>query len=195
MCSTLQLAVLCLVTAAPLRPTASCQAPADPLMYLGARFTGKTWTTPEAFTAMGQYADAISVKYYFAWTPDFDVLATGEKAANKPILISEWYAKGMDTGLTNRTGAGWRVDTQAQRGAFYENFSLALIQSKNVIGWQWFKYQDNDPNDPNAEASNIDSNKGIVDSHYKPYRPLLESMKRINDNSYALADYFDKRKD
>jgi hypothetical protein len=41
-----------------------------------------------------------------------------------------------------------------RRGLFYENFVLALLQSRTCVGWHWFKYQDNDPDDPHAEASN-----------------------------------------
>jgi hypothetical protein len=70
---------------------------------------------------------------------------------------------------------------------------LQLIQSKSIIGWHWFKYQDNDPNDPHAELSNRDSNKGVVNINYQIYAPLLERMKQLNPNAYALADYFDAR--
>lgn len=83
--------------------------------------------------------------------------------------------------------------TQAQRGDYYQNFTLALLQSKDVIGWHWFKYQDNDPNDSGAELSNRDANKGVMDIRYHPYVPLLEAMKQINTSVYALADYFDQR--
>jgi hypothetical protein len=162
-------------------------------MYLGCRYTGQTEQAPEAFAALGKYADAISVNYYNAWTPDYKLMSTWETSAGKPIIITEWYTKGADSGMPNKTGAGWLVRTQAERGEFYQNYVLALIQSKNVIGWHWFKYQDNDPNDPKAELSNRDANKGIVNINYQPYQPLLERMRQLNPNAYLLADYFDAR--
>ncbi|MFC6644428.1 hypothetical protein ACFQBQ_02240 [Granulicella cerasi] len=162
-------------------------------MYIGCRYTGQTEQAPEAFAALGKYADAISVNYYNAWTPDFELMRSWEEAAHKPIMITEWYTKGRDSGMPNKTGAGWLVATQAQRGAFYQNFALALIESKIVIGWHWFKYQDNDPNDPKAEASNKDSNKGIVNIQFQPYQPLTDRIRQLNPNAYALADYFDHR--
>jgi hypothetical protein len=55
-------------------------------------------------------------------------------------------------------------------------------------------YQDNDPNNPKADESNRDSNKGIVNIRYVPYLPLLDRMRQINTNAYALTDYFDTRK-
>jgi hypothetical protein len=91
----------------------------------------------------------------------------------------------------NRTGAGWLVHTQNDRGLFYQNFVLALIESRACIGWHWFKYQDNDPDDPNAEPSNVDSNKGIVNRFYQPYSPLLAKMRELNLRMYELADLFD----
>jgi hypothetical protein len=62
------------------------------------------------------------------------------------------------------------------------------------VGWHWFKYIDNDPEDRRADPSNRDSNKGIVSNRYEPYQPLLESMKRINERAYGLVDYFNKAK-
>lgn len=36
----------------------------------------------------------------------------------------------MDSGMDNTSGAGWVVRTQAERGAFYQSFTLALLKSK-----------------------------------------------------------------
>lgn len=36
--------------------------------------------------------------------------------ANKPFIITEFYTKAEDSGLTNVTGAGWKVRTQKDRG-------------------------------------------------------------------------------
>jgi hypothetical protein len=162
-------------------------------MYLGSRVTGKTLQCPEVFHALGKYADAISVNYYNSWTPDSQLLAMWEQQSGKPEIITEWYVKGNDSGMPNKTGAGWLVGTQAERGDFYQNYALELIQSKTIIGWHWFKYQDNDPNDPHAELSNRDANKGVVNIKYQVYAPLMERMRQLNPNAYALADYFDAR--
>ena len=162
-------------------------------MYIGSRVTGKTISCPEVFHVLGKYADAISVNYYNSWTPDTQLLAMWEHESGKPEMITEWYVKGNDSGMPNKTGAGWLVNTQAERGDFYQNYALQLIQSKTIVGWHWFKYQDNDPNDPHAELSNRDANKGIVNIKYQPYAPLLERMRQMNPNAYALADYFDAR--
>lgn len=35
--------------------------------------------------------------------------------------------------------------------------------------------------------------KGIINSNYEPYWPLLKQMKLINDNTLQLINYFDKK--
>ena len=160
-------------------------------MYLGSRNTGEARLDEEMFQVLGKYADAISINYYNSWTPDTKLLAMWERESGKPEIITEWYVKGADSGMPNTTGAGWLVATQAERGEFYQNFVLGLIASRSIIGWQWFKYQDNDPNDPHAELSNKDANKGIVNTKLQIYEPLVQRMRQLNPNAFALADYFD----
>lgn len=162
-------------------------------LYLGARFHGGALRMPEIFRAAGPHLDVVSVNYYRAWTPDPKRLAMWAQEAGKPVMITEWYAKGVDSGMANTSGAGWLVKSQRDRGLFYENFTLGLLQSKDCVGWHWFKYIDNDPTDTRADPSNLDSNKGILSNRYEPYAPLLESMKRINERSYGIVLYFDKR--
>jgi hypothetical protein len=162
-------------------------------MVLGSRFTEPEYELPELFAAAGESCDVVSVNFYTHWTPSADAMQMWEASAKKPFLITEFYTKAIDSGLANTTGAGWLVHTQAERGAFYQNVTLALLQSKGSVGWQYFRYQDNDPTDTvnsKWDTSNIDANKGIVDAKYKPWQPLLDRQKQINVNAYALADYF-----
>lgn len=161
-------------------------------LYLGARFHGSDLRFPEIFRAAGRHLDVVSVNYYRAWTPVPVRLEMWARESGKPVIITEWYAKGADSGLANTSGAGWLVKTQRARGLFYENFTLGLLQSKVCIGWHWFKYIDNDPSGTRADPSNQDSNKGILSNRYEPYTPLLDSMKRINERAYGLVNHFDK---
>jgi hypothetical protein len=165
---------------------------ADPNhLYLGCRFYGQQLSDPEVFRAVGQYAGAVSINVYGIWQLDRETTAMWERESGKPFVVTEFYAKGEDSGMPNHTGAGWLVHTQDDRGLFYENFVLALLESRACVGWQWFKYQDNDPDDPHGEASNLDSNKGIVDRVYKPYDALLIRMHDLNLKMYGTADVFD----
>ena len=169
---------------------------ADPNhMYLGCRFNQdkeQELTNPEIFKVAGKYMDIISINHYRKWEPSQDLMNNWGEWSGKPFLITEWYTKGEDSGLPNNTGAGWLVRTQKERGLFYQNFTLELLKNKNSVGWHWFKYMDNDPLDLSTDYSNRDSNKGIVNSNFEPYQPLLKEMKVINDNAYELTRYFDK---
>jgi hypothetical protein len=160
-------------------------------LYLGPRLYGPQLRCPEFFKAIGPYVHVLSVNYYRVWTPDREQLAMWERESHRPVLITEWYAKGMDSGLANNGGAGWLVKTQRERGLFYQNFTLALLESKVCVGWDWFKYMDNDPEDKSVDPSNRDSNKGIVSNRYQPYEQLLGSIKELNQRSYGLVEFFD----
>jgi hypothetical protein len=160
-------------------------------LFIGSRFHGAALRFPEVFRAAGPHLDVISVNYYNAWTPAPERLAMWEHESGRPSLITEWYVKAMDSGLGNTTGAGWVVKTQAERGQFYENFTLGLLESKVCVGWHWFKYMDNDPANTKTDASNRDSNKGILNARYEPYTPLLDAMRELNSRIHPLIQSFD----
>lgn len=162
--------------------------------FLGSRLHDGELNYPEVFWAAGAHADVMAVNYYRTWTPSQEKLKMWSRKSGRPILITEWYVKGEDSGLSNTSGAGWIVKSQHDRGLFYQNFTLGLLESKICVGWHWFKYSDNDPSEPNTDLSNRDSNKGIVTFRYEPYPALLDAMKPLNDRVYGLADYFDRTK-
>ncbi|WP_338359515.1 hypothetical protein [Yeosuana marina] len=166
-------------------------------LYLGCRFNQESeeLTNPKIFEVAGQYMDIISINHYRKWEPIQTQMAEWERWSNKPFIITEWYTKGEDSGLPNNTGAGWNVPTQQDRGYFYQNFTIELLKSKVCVGWHWFRYQDNDPLDLTTDSSNRDSNKGIVNSNYEPYIPLMDNMKAINNHTFQLMEYLDTIED
>ncbi len=163
-------------------------------LYLGCRFNQELdeLDNPKIFEVAGKYMDIVSVNHYRKWEPQQEILKNWEKWSGKPFIITEWYTKGEDSGLPNKTGAGWNVPTQNDRGLFYQNFIIELLKSNACVGWHWFRYQDNDPENLKTDYSNRDSNKGIINSNYDRYEPLLEHMKFFNDNTYQLIQYLDK---
>lgn len=162
-------------------------------LYLGSRFHSYEKKVPEVFKAAGKYVDVIAINYYREWTPLQEDVTNWEAWSGRPFIITEWYTKGEDSGMPNYSGAGWIVHTQKDRGLFYQNFTLALLESKNCVGFHWFKYQDNDPSNLKTDPSNRDANKGIVQLDYTVYTGLTDKMKELNTNVYQLIDFFDKR--
>ena len=159
-------------------------------LYFGPRVHAEAKTSPGIWRALGRYCDAVALNYYSVWEPNLAALAQWEAWSGKPVLVSEWYVKAMDSGLANTSGAGWVVPTQNDRGLFYEQFTLALIESGSCVGWQWFKYKDNDPSAPASDPSNVDGNKGIINTAFNEYTALTGRMRAININAYHLVDYF-----
>lgn len=163
-------------------------------LVLGPRFYGPEKQSRRAWEVAGEYLDLIAVNDYCVWTPSTEKLQKWVQWAGSPVMVTEWYAKGEDSGLPNLTGAGWTVPTQRDRGWFYQNFTLALLESRVCVGWHWFKYADNDPQDDSADPSNLNSNKGMVTIRYEPYEPLAEAMDELNHAAYPLTRYFDREK-
>lgn len=160
-------------------------------LYLGCRLHGSILRYPEVFEAAGPHVDIVSVNYYHAWQPSPEWMTMWAERSGRPFMVSEFYAKGMDSGLTNVSGAGFTVKTQADRGRFYQTFTLGLLEHPGCVGWQWFRYMDNDLTNTWADDSNRDANKGIVNHLYEPWTELLTRMKAVNGRAYRLIDYFD----
>jgi len=160
-------------------------------LYLGSRLYGADKNRPALWAVAGKHLDAIAVNVYGTWTPGESV-RQWEQWSAKPVIITEWYAKGQDSGMKNLSGAGWTVPTQTDRGHFYQHFALSLLESRGCVGWHYFKYADNDPLDTSADPSNRDSNKGIVNFRYEPYTELLDAMQALNRQAYRLTVYFDR---
>ena len=153
-------------------------------MYLGTRFHKAVTSQISAYEAISPYADIVSINLYHRWTPDQRDLNKWSTAADKPLMFTEWYMKGIDSGMRNISGAGMTVNTQRERGMFYENFTLSLIRNPNVIGWHWFHYIDDGP----LHCGLHSVNKGIVNTHFEPYPELIGAMKRINRVAYSFRD-------
>lgn len=162
-------------------------------LYLGARFYGGDYRNGELFKAVGKYADVVSVNYYNQYTPDQKQMSNWLNWSGKPFMITEYQVFGADTGMPNG-GNAYTFKTQAERGLFYQNFSLALLEHPACVGWHFFKWMDNDPENKKADASNRNANKGVVNIQYEPYTPFLENMKKLNHEVYPLAEYFAEKK-
>ena len=154
-------------------------------MYIGTRFHKTVLTQSSAYEAAGKSMDVVAINLYHRWNIDQEMISRMAEIAGRPLMLTEWYAKGVDSGLHNESGAGFTVQTQEERGMFYENFTISLLRNPNMVGWHWFCYMDDGPIRRGWRASN----KGIVNCHYDPHKGLTDSMTRINRNVYGLRDY------
>jgi hypothetical protein len=165
-------------------------------LFLGERLMseGGAYNNQALFKVMGQYVDVVSVNFYGVWGPDPKAINRWADWSQKPIILTEWYAKAMDVpGLANKGGAGWLVKTQEDRAKYYEHFMLGCYESGNTIGSQYFKYRD-DPSESVSLDSKGGANKGMFNAQYVPYDPLVQRAKAVNLQVYSLIDFFDNRK-
>jgi hypothetical protein len=152
---------------------------ADPNhLVLGSRFHSSIKYTEQAFTAIQNYVDVFSVNYYGAFEPDVDTMAMWLTNSEKPFIISEFYAKGDDSGLSNADGAGWDVATQQERQDWFVNWMTILLQNKGNVGFHWFRYMDNN-----------DSNKGLYSTSYVQYTKLADAFKLICSSKYRFRSH------
>ncbi len=150
-----------------------------------------------SFRGVSKWVDVVCYDYYGnAWTGELAMIDRFYRWSGKPLINAEWYAKGADavndeTGLTNFSGVGYQATTQAERGYYYQNFVLNMLESKAFVGWHWFRYVDNPGDNKLDEGADTNANKGLYTNFYEPWEELLSQMKMINNNLYSLADYFD----
>ncbi len=173
-------------------------------MVLGSRMLVGFMNQPWVLRFAGLHLDCLTINWYGEWDIPVEDLKFVSENANIPFMITEFYTKGMDSGLDNTRGAGWVVKTQQDRGDFYQCYTLRLLECKNLVGWHWFQYIDNDP-DPAViyttkdgvkvwrDQSSVDANKGIVSNTHDPYTDLVNSMAEINKNVYRLIEHFDAK--
>ena len=119
-------------------------------MYLGSRAYRNCKTDEAYHRAAGYYLDIITINLYDGLNPTYKTIADIYRQSGKPFIVTEFFAKGIDAidangyPLANSTGAGELVMTQAERGAYYENYVMALLESKGCVGWVWYRMRDND---------------------------------------------------
>ena len=76
---------------------------ADPNhMFLTSRLHTPDKNREASFRIAGKYADIICYNYYKSWYPEQAVTEMWSRVMDKPFMITEWYAKGMDSGMENQ---------------------------------------------------------------------------------------------
>ena len=75
--------------------------------------------------------------------------------------------------------------TQRNRGEFYQNFCLRLLETRNCAGWMHFEIQRRLRRHGGFEQ------KGLVSVEYTPYADYLNLAKELHTNLYPLASYYD----
>ncbi|MDF7825440.1 hypothetical protein P4B35_15545 [Pontiellaceae bacterium B12227] len=156
---------------------ASALKKADPNhLYLGSRLHGRCIN--EATVSAAGACDIISINYYHRWEPEEDRMEDWEAWSGRPFFVSEFYAmKVSRKDIPSDVGAGFRVLNHEDAAAFYHTHTVSLLKDvPSCVGWHWFKYADDTP----------EWQKGIISKDGNVHQILLNGMKVINEQAYAL---------
>lgn len=148
-------------------------------MILGSRLHGRPRAIQGVVNASHAHTDVTSVNFYDKFCPN-DQIARSSWTNDHPCLVGEFYVKDANFYKGTQAGAGWYVNGQADRGRWYQNTCLQLLQNKCFIGWHYFRYMDDGT-----------SNKGMVNANRQEYTDMTQFMRELNQQVYRLVDYFD----
>jgi hypothetical protein len=143
-------------------------------LVLGCRFAG--YAGDAATRAAGRHFDVIS---YHAYSPNapLDRLQQIFRLTGKPVMITEFSFKAMDSELPNTKGAAKPVATQQDRADGFARYVEALASLPYAVGFHWFEYRD-EPKEGRFDGEN--SNYGLVHIDFTPWEVLTTRMKEVN---------------
>lgn len=152
-------------------------------LLLGDRLAG--YVTTPVLKACRDHVDVISFQTY-EWVPPYDMLDTIYRLTGRPIMITEFSFKAMDSGLPNTFGGGRPVATQEDRAAGYERYVRGMLSLRYMVGLHWFKYCDQPK--VGRKLDGEDCNYGLVTIDDDPYELLTERMRRVNAEALAIHE-------
>lgn len=144
-------------------------------LILGCRFAGYPGDT--VIRAVGPYFDVISFHSYNP-LPPVDRLELISNLTGRPVMITEFSFKAMDSGLPNTKGAAKPVATQKDRAEGFTSYVETLAKLANVVGYHWFEYRDEPKEGRRLDGEN--SNYGVVKIDFSPWEVLTTRMEQVN---------------
>lgn len=144
-------------------------------LILGVRFAG--YVMEPVIKAMKDFVDVVSFNWYGFEIP-VEILNKIYTLTGKPVIITEFSFKALDSGLPNSKGAGKPVQTQKERAEYFEKYVTELMKLPYIIGYHWFQWSDQ-PKEGRFDGEN--NNYGIVKENDKEWEILVEKMKEINE--------------
>jgi hypothetical protein len=143
-------------------------------MILGCRFAVRV---PRAVIAgMAPHVDIVSHNEY-DFRPDVEKLGQVHEWSGKPVMLTEFSFKALDSDLPCTRGAATPVATQQERADCFESYVTALMELPFMVGYHWFQYSDQ-PAEGRFDGEN--SNYGLVTGDDEPWELLTERMTAVS---------------
>jgi len=158
-------------------------------LLMGCRFIVQT-PPRSVVKACGEYSDVVSINFYELGPmganffrmlkPELDLISMDSsmkeyfEAAGKPLMITEFGFRGMDSGLPNSHPNPILIQptvaTQAERAGKYGQYAGEWMKTNYIVGYHWFKYMDEPAK---GRFDGEDGNYGFVTIEDKPYEAFL----------------------
>ena len=144
-------------------------------LILGCRFA--IYPGDVVLQGVGPYFDVISYHSYSPTAP-VERLQQITKITGKPVMVTEFSFKAMDSGLPNTKGAAKPVATQQDRASGFTAYVEALAALPGCVGFHWFEYRDEPKEGRRLDGEN--SNYGLVRIDFAPWEVLTTRMQQVN---------------
>ncbi|MCX5646907.1 MAG: beta-galactosidase [Phycisphaerae bacterium] len=148
---------------------------ADPNhLILGCRFAGQA--PDPVLRGLKDSVDVVSFNNYGQTAPA-ETLQNIHRLTGRPIMLTEFSFKAMDSGLPNTKGAARPVATQADRADGFARYVHGLLDLPFMVGFHWFEHAD-EPKEGRFDGEN--SNYGVVSIEDRPWDILVQRMTEVN---------------
>ncbi len=179
-------------------------------LILGCRFV--SWVVPqEVARACGENCDVVSLNFYelgaVGWLvhrhrqaeadwvpgqPDFTAFA---RLTKKPLMITEFSFRSVDSGMPNTYPPGLavqpRVPTQKARADRYTRYVQLWMSQPFFVGYHWFEWAD-EPAEGRFDGEN--GNYGLVNIRDEPYDVFVKVAKAVNQGVWSLHRVGDEKR-
>jgi hypothetical protein len=143
-------------------------------LILGCRFASAA--PLPVLRAIRGSVDVVSLNNYDHQAP-VSLCRSITAVTGRPVMITEFSFRAMDSGLPNTKGAGAPVATQKDRAYLFDRYVNALVDLPNCIGYHWFEWCDQ-PKQGRFDGEN--SNYGLVNIDDTPWKALVARVQKVN---------------
>lgn len=151
-------------------------------LVLGCRFAG--YANEAVLKGVGPHFDVVSYNNYSPKAP-VDRLRQITGITGKPVMLTEFSFKAMDSGLPNTKGAAKPVATQEERAGGFAAYVRDLASLPGCVGYHWFQYRDQPGEGRRLDSEN--SNYGLVKLDGTPWELLTRRFQEVNRELEARA--------
>ncbi len=171
-------------------------------LILGCRFV--SWVAPRMVVkACGEFCDVVSINFYELGPAGYGLYEIWRRGADhvegkadlsefyrivkKPLMITEFGFRSMDSGLPNTypppLAVQPTVPTQQARAERYAKYVRMWMREPFFVGYHWFRWMD-EPKEGRFDGEN--GNYGLVDIRDEPYEVFIKPISSVNREVWTL---------